>query len=29
MRNVLRIALEGAFTNFKRIFFAADRFTDM
>ena len=29
MRNVLRIALEGAFTNFKRIFFAADRVTDM
>ena len=29
MRNILRIALEGAFTNFKRIFFAADRVTDM
>ena len=29
MRNMLKIALEGAFTNFKRIFFAADRVTDM
>ena len=29
MSNLLRIALEGAFTNFKRIFFAADRVTDM
>ena len=29
MRSILRIALEGAFTNFKRIFFAADRVTDM
>ena len=29
MRNLIRIALEGAFTNFKRIFFAADRVTDM
>ena len=28
MSNLLRIALEGAFTNFKRIFFAADRVTD-
>ena len=27
--SLLRIALEGAFTNFKRIFFAADRVTDM
>ena len=27
--SILRIALEGAFTNFKRIFFAADRVTDM
>ena len=29
MSNLLKIALEGAFTNFKRIFFAADRVTDM
>ena len=29
MSSILRIALEGAFTNFKRIFFAADRVTDM
>ena len=29
MINLLKIALEGAFTNFKRIFFAADRVTDM
>ncbi len=29
MRSMLKIALEGAFTNFKRIFFAADRVTDM
>ena len=29
MRNLIRIALGGAFTNFKRIFFAADRVTDM
>lgn len=29
MINMLKIALEGAFTNFKRIFFAADRVTDM
>ena len=29
MKNMLKIALEGAFTNFKRIFFAADRVTDM
>lgn len=29
MRNLIRIAFEGAFTNFKRIFFAADRVTDM
>ncbi|MBE6499408.1 MAG: 4Fe-4S dicluster domain-containing protein [Methanobrevibacter thaueri] len=29
MISMLRIALEGAFTNFKRIFFAADRVTDM
>lgn len=27
--SLLKIALEGAFTNFKRIFFAADRVTDM
>ena len=26
---MLRVALEGAFINFKRIFFAADRVTDM
>ena len=29
MSNLLKIALQGAFTNFKRIFFAADRVTDM
>ena len=29
MRSMLKVALEGAFTNFKRIFFAADRVTDM
>lgn len=29
MSSILRIALEGAFTNFKRIFFASDRVTDM
>ena len=29
MMNLIRIALGGAFTNFKRIFFAADRVTDM
>ena len=29
MINMIKIALEGAFTNFKRIFFAADRVTDM
>ena len=29
MSSIPRIALEGAFTNFKRIFFAADRVTDM
>ena len=29
MSGLLKIALEGAFTNFKRIFFAADRVTDM
>lgn len=29
MKNMLKIVLEGAFTNFKRIFFAADRVTDM
>ena len=29
MSSILRIALEGIFTNFKRIFFAADRVTDM
>ena len=26
---MLKVALEGVFTNFKRIFFAADRVTDM
>ncbi len=29
MKNILRIMLEGAYTNFKRIFFATDRVTDM
>lgn len=29
MKNMLKIALEGAFTSFKRIFFASDRVTDM
>ena len=29
MKSMLKVALEGAFTNFKRIFFAADRVTDM
>ena len=29
MKDLLKIALNGAFTNFKRIFFAADRVTDM
>ena len=29
MKNMVKIALEGAFTNFKRIFFATDRVTDM
>lgn len=29
MKDLLKIALDGAFTNFKRIFFAADRVTDM
>jgi len=29
MKNLLRIMLEGAFGNFKRIFFASDRVTDM
>lgn len=29
MKNLLRVMLEGAFTNFKRIFFASDRVTDM
>ena len=29
MSGILKIALEGAFTNFKRIFFASDRITDM
>lgn len=29
MKNLIRIVLEGAFSNFKRIFFARDRVTDM
>lgn len=29
MKDLIKIALDGAFTNFKRIFFAADRVTDM
>ena len=29
MKDLLKIALNGAFSNFKRIFFAADRVTDM
>ncbi|WP_461461841.1 4Fe-4S binding protein [Methanobrevibacter sp.] len=29
MENLIRIMLAGAYTNFKRIFFAADRLTDM
>ena len=29
MKNLIRIILEGAFGNFKRIFFAHDRVTDM
>ena len=29
MKDMLKIALEGTFDNFKRIFFAADRVTDM
>lgn len=29
MKNLLRIMLEGAFGNFKRIFFASDRVTDI
>ena len=29
MKNLLRILLEGAYTNIKRILFAADRVTDM
>ena len=29
MRNLIKIMLEGAFQNFKRIFFASDRVTDM
>lgn len=29
MKNMLKIALQGAFVNFKRIFFKADRVTDM
>ena len=29
MKNLIRIMLEGAYKNFKRIFFASDRVTDM
>ena len=29
MKNIIRIILEGAYTNFKRIVFASDRVTDM
>ncbi len=29
MKNLIRIILEGAYTNFKRIVFASDRVTDM
>ncbi|MDI9618553.1 4Fe-4S dicluster domain-containing protein [Methanothermobacter sp.] len=29
MKNILRIMLEGSYTNLKRILFAADRVTDM
>jgi energy-converting hydrogenase B subunit L len=29
MKNLIRIILEGAFGNFKKIFFASDRVTDM
>ena len=29
MKDVLKIMLNGAYTNFKRILFAADRVTDM
>ena len=29
MKNLIRIIFEGAFGNFKRIFFASDRMTDM
>ncbi|HIH71322.1 MAG TPA: energy-converting hydrogenase B subunit L EhbL, partial [Methanothermobacter thermautotrophicus] len=29
MKNLLRIMLEGSYTNLKRIFLAADRVTDM
>jgi energy-converting hydrogenase B subunit L len=29
MKNLIRIMLEGAYGNFKRIFFASDRVTDM
>jgi energy-converting hydrogenase B subunit L len=29
MKNLIRIILEGAYTNFKRIIFASDRVTDM
>lgn len=29
MKDLIKIALNGAFTNFKRIFFKADRVTDM
>ena len=29
MKSMLRVALEGAFTNFKRLLFSADRVTEM
>ncbi|MDR2966451.1 MAG: 4Fe-4S binding protein [Methanobacteriaceae archaeon] len=29
MKNLIRIMLEGAYSNFKKIFFASDRVTDM
>ena len=29
MKSILGVAIEGVFTNFKRIFFASDRVTDM
>ncbi len=29
MKNLIRIMLEGAFGNFKKVFFASNRVTDM